>query len=106
MRQLVPTIRDLRPYPESREAKALGCHCEVARRRGRRLFTRNGSPIFAIRHNCPVHDDPTRELVIWDGSTGADSGDRTQQKLTQLRGILKQARSNRRDVPTARKRNR
>ena len=68
MDQLVPTIRDLRPYPESPEALASGCYCAVARRRGKPLLTRNGMPVFAIVPHCPVHDNPDRELVIWDGN--------------------------------------
>jgi DNA replication protein DnaC len=66
MDNLVPTIRDLRPYPESQEARALGCYCSIARRHGNALLTRNGSPIFAIERDCPVHDNPLRELAIWD----------------------------------------
>jgi DNA replication protein DnaC len=64
--QLVPTIRDLRPYPESPEARACGCPCAIARRRGKPLVTRSGMPVFAIEPRCPVHDNPDRELVIWE----------------------------------------
>jgi len=65
MGYLVPTIRDLRPYPESDEAVALGCPCAVARRRGKPLITRTGAPVFAIAEGCPVHDNPHSELRIW-----------------------------------------
>jgi len=64
MYELVPTIRDMRPYPESREAIDMGCQCSIARRCGKPLFTRKQEQIFAIRRNCPVHDNPAHELVI------------------------------------------
>jgi len=66
MDNLVPTIRDLRPYPESAEAVAQGCHCAIARHRGKPLITRNGAQVFAIAKECPVHDNRLRELPIWD----------------------------------------
>lgn len=69
MGYLVPTIRDLRPFPESAEAVAQGCTCAVARRRGQPMMTKTGSPVFAISGGCPVHDNPLRELPIWTAET-------------------------------------
>ena len=64
---LIPTIRDLLPYPESDEAIAQGCNCAVARRHGRALMTRTGAPVFAISKACTVHNERLYEVPIWTG---------------------------------------
>ena len=51
-----PPTHDLRPLPESREAKALGCTCSILRdRTGRTLRDRDGKPLYAMSEGCPVH---------------------------------------------------
>jgi hypothetical protein len=46
---------DIRPYPETPEAVALGCKCSVARHRdGSPSLNADGGPLYAMTKGCPV----------------------------------------------------
>ena len=83
---LVPTIRDMRPYPESPEARALGCCCEVARLRGMPIFTRDGAQIFAIIRNCPVHDNRKGSVRV---AELADPSEKSHRIVLRIIGLTK-----------------
>jgi len=72
--QLVPTIRDLRPYPESRQAIAFGCTCSVARKDGKPLLTKRGAQVYAIDLSCLIHNETSNVFFrsIW--GTGSSQG--------------------------------
>jgi hypothetical protein len=49
-------MRDMRPLPETSEAVALGCTCNVARKAdGWPHLDAHGRPLYAITKGCPVH---------------------------------------------------
>jgi hypothetical protein len=48
-------IRDLRPFPETPEAKAQGCRCSIVRRPdGTPVFGEVGEILYSITKGCPV----------------------------------------------------
>jgi hypothetical protein len=50
-----PTVHDIRPFPETPEAIALGCKCSVARQRdGSPHLDASGNPLYAMTKGCPI----------------------------------------------------
>lgn len=53
---LRPTLRDMSPLPESREAIEQGCNCTIARKaNGDPILDRDGKPLYVIEKGCPIH---------------------------------------------------
>jgi hypothetical protein len=50
-----PVVRDLRPFPETPEAKARGCLCRIARNRdGSPHLGNDGELIYSLTKGCPI----------------------------------------------------
>jgi hypothetical protein len=50
-----PIGRDLRPYPETPEAKARGCQCRIVRDRdGAPELGQDGRIIYSFTKGCPI----------------------------------------------------
>ncbi len=51
-----PAVRDLHPLPETREAKAPGCRCTIARAAdGAPRVDRYGQLTYVIERDCDIH---------------------------------------------------
>jgi hypothetical protein len=50
-----PMVRDLRPFPESPEAKARGCLCKIVRNRdGKPELGQDGGITYSFTKGCPI----------------------------------------------------
>ena len=48
-------VRDLRPFPETPEAKARGCQCRIVRNPyGTPVLGQDGRIIYSLTKGCPI----------------------------------------------------
>jgi hypothetical protein len=53
---LRPTLRDMYPLPESREAIEHGCKCTIAKNaNGISILDQDGKQLYVIEKGCPIH---------------------------------------------------
>jgi hypothetical protein len=93
-----PQGRDLRPYPETPEAKALGCRCSLVRNPdGKALLDQDGRLIYSLAKGCPIrnHNVVAEEYSSIIDRDGIIEADRGSDQEAPIRGFVEVGQSGR-----------